>query len=66
MDGSPLDLAKLCNLASLAECGDHLWASVPSVGLSSMLWWPLRWRWKGWRAAPVDILQNPPVARSHA
>ena len=64
MDGLPLDLIKLCALASLAECGDHLWDSVPSLGLWAALWMPVKRRWKGCRQAPLDIFSDTLVARS--
>ncbi len=38
MDGLPTELVKLCRLASMAECGDHFWASVPALGLWAAFW----------------------------
>ena len=64
MDSLPLDLVKLCALASLAECGDQLWDSVPSLGLWAALWMPVKRRWKGWREAPLDILRGAVPAQS--
>ena len=42
MDRLPTELLKLCRLASMAECGDHLWENVPTArglwsGLRAML-----------------------------
>lgn len=58
MDGLPTELVKLCRLASMAECGDHLWASVPALGLWAAIWMPISRRWAGWRAAAQDVLEN--------
>ncbi len=62
MDGLPIELAKLCDLASLAECGDHLWASVPALSLSAGLWMPMKAHWAAWRgtsrAPAADQLQG--------
>lgn len=46
MDGLPTELIKLCRLASMAECGDHFWASVPALGLGAAVWAPLARRWR--------------------
>jgi hypothetical protein len=58
MDGLPTELIRLCRLASMAECGDHLWASVPALGLWAAVWMPISRRWAGWRAAACEVLQN--------
>lgn len=58
MDGMPLELIRLCGLASLAECGDPIGESVPALGLWAALWMPVRRRWKGWRQAPLDVLRE--------
>jgi hypothetical protein len=58
MDGLPTELIRLCRLASMAECGDHLWASVPALGLWAAVWMPISRRWAGWRAAARDALET--------
>ena len=58
MDGLPTELVKLCRLASMAECGDHFWASVPALGLWTAVWMPISRRWAGWRAAAHGVLEN--------
>jgi hypothetical protein len=60
MDGLPTELVKLCRLASMAECGDHLWESVPALGLWAAFWMPISRRWTGWRAAARDVLETGP------
>ena len=49
MDGLPTELVKLCHLASMAECGDHVW-SGPAMGVWAAVWVPLAKRWAGWGA----------------
>ncbi len=49
MDGLPTELVKLCHLASMAECGDHMW-SGPAMGVWAAVWVPLAKRWAGWGA----------------
>ena len=41
MDGLPTELVKLCRLASMAECGDHFWENVPTLGLWAAVWMPV-------------------------
>jgi len=57
MDGLPTELIKLCRLASMAECGDHYWASVPALGLWAAAWTPLLRRW---RALVSRVLTDAP------
>ena len=59
MDGLPTELVKLCRLASMAECGDHFWESVPTLGLWAAAWVPVTRRWAGWRAATREVLKSP-------
>jgi hypothetical protein len=66
MDGLPTELVKLCRLASMAECGDHLWESVPALGLWAAVWMPISRRWAGWRAAARDVLENGPPENMQA
>jgi hypothetical protein len=63
MDGMPLELIKLCGLASLAECGDDVLEGVPALGLWGALCMPVRRRWKGWREARLDIFRDVPTER---
>jgi hypothetical protein len=58
MDGLPTELVKLCHLASLAECGDHFWESVPALGVWAAAWTPVTRRWASWRGEARDILQD--------
>jgi hypothetical protein len=58
MDGLPNELVKLCRLASMAECGDHFWASVPALSLWAAVWVPISRRWTGWRSAAREVLDN--------
>ena len=61
MDGLPMELAKLCDLASLAECGDHVWAAVPALGVFTALFVPFKARWAGKkRGANLDPLKPVP------
>jgi len=53
-----VELVKLCRLASLAECGDHFWVSVPKLGLWAMACALLTRFRAGWRAA--DMLAAKP------
>jgi hypothetical protein len=59
MDGLPTELAKLCRLASMAECGDHFWESVPALGLWAAVWVPVTRCWSGWRAVVREVIKNP-------
>ncbi len=58
MDGLPNELVKLCRLASMAECGDHFWESVPTLGLWAAVWMPVTRRWAGWRAGAQEVMKN--------
>jgi hypothetical protein len=66
MDGLPTELVKLCQLASLAECGDHFWESVPALGLWAAAWMPVTRRWARWSEEARDILQNGRAENLHA
>jgi hypothetical protein len=55
MDGLPNELIKLCGLASMAECGDHFWASVPALGIWAAACRPFARHLKGWRVEAPDI-----------
>ena len=66
MEGLPSELVKLSHLASMAECGDHFWESVPAVGLWAAVWTPVTRRWGGSRAAAREILQNGRPENLHA
>ena len=59
MDGLPTELLKLCRLASMAECGDHYWASVPALSLWAAAWTPLA---KYWRALTSRVVRSDPAA----
>jgi hypothetical protein len=57
MDGLPTELAKLCHLASMAECGDHIW-SGPALGAWTAAWLPVAKLWTGWRSIAREILDS--------
>ena len=59
MDGLPVELAKLCHLASLAECGDYMRENLPALGAWAALWLPLKARWIDPRSAVRNALQAP-------
>jgi hypothetical protein len=58
MDGLPLELVRLCALASLAECGDHLWDSVPALGRRAARWLPGRQLRPGRPEAALDVFRD--------
>ena len=63
MDGLPIELAKLCDLASLAECGDHLWDAVPALGVFTALFVPIKAHWASKkRGANLDPAEPVPGA----
>ena len=59
MDGLPIELVKLCHLASLAECGDHMRESLPTLGAWAALWMPFKARWIDPRSAVRKMLKGP-------
>jgi hypothetical protein len=58
MDGLPIELAKLCHLASMAECGDYMRENIPALGAWAALWLPFKARWSD-RRSPVGSVLAP-------
>ncbi len=65
MDGLPTELVKLCHLASMAECGDHMW-SGPAMGLWAAVWVPVTKRWADRHAIARDTRERNPGAEKAA
>ena len=59
MDGLPTELAKLCHLASLAECGDYMRENLPALGAWAALWMPFKARWSDPHSPVRNGLQAP-------